>query len=217
MNENDPITSYTTEDAIDNHHQWVRYIDQKVASIELEDTAQNRCSVFLLQLAVENYFGLIELVRRQRFSSALVLVRSMFDSLLRGHYFSEAATEQQAKNFLQGAKCKEKESMFRKLALEQTSLYEELKVFQNAKYNELSDFAHGGTGALAVRYIQSRLEPAEIDSLSKKILDYGALLGFFVASQAVWFLRGEIAEVNERQEGIFSRRLAELQALNENR
>lgn len=198
-------------EALEAHHQWASFIDTQVGGREVEDTARNRVVFMLLQLAVEAYMSSILLVKNEHYSSAINLIRGLFDSLAKAHYFAEAGTDRQCERYLLGKEVKGKMQMFDKMKAELTSMHQELREFQDGRYSELSEFAHGGLTAVAMRFSQHKLEGAAKEKLVNDILFHGAHLGYLVAAQAVLVLCGDMAVVNEKMEELFSGRFEGLE------
>ncbi len=129
---------------IQRTHDTLDWIDSRVNGVVLPADIRSRLAAACLHQALEHSRSIIVLIERQLTGSAFALVRSLFESFVRGAWLHQCATEQDIARYMDD----KLEIMFAAMLaqLEQTDAYSagSLSAVKQRSWPAMNSFTHTG-------------------------------------------------------------------------
>lgn len=139
------------EESIQKNGCWVDHVNSLCEEIRIEPSVKNRVSASLQHLSLEHFAGIHILLSNQHYGSAFALLRSQFESYIRGLWFLLLATDAELDKFIHD---KLNPGVGRLInELERLDLYKDnaLSGIKAKIWGNLCSYAHGGAHQIALR------------------------------------------------------------------
>ncbi len=162
------------ENKIESSEELVRWIDGKLGGLKLPSNIRSRIAAGCLDIALEHQKAIITLVQSKLYSSAFALLRTNFESHVRGLWFLHCASEADIERF------KKKGHIGRQFK-DLISDIEKIEAFSNGalskahkqSWSSLNDFAHSGKKQIAMRNKEFSIAPNYVEKDISTILEFG--------------------------------------------
>lgn len=175
--------------------QLMSAIDDKMDGLSLDGEFRPRVFNGLLHLSLGHFGAILLLMRSNLTASAAALLRSQYETLMRGIYFHECASENEVEAFVNGKEpnklYKIVESIENKFSIEKnplTNMYGVLK-------KEMNSFTHGGLEQVRKRYTGEELICSFSEDEKINLITSSHLLAIFASTFAAGVAgRDDLAE-----------------------
>lgn len=168
-----------SEEVIDNSVKLINRLDQKINNLEVP--ANRRCilSAGCLDIASEFHKAIIFLVSNKLFGAAFSLKRSLFESIIRGLWLLECATEQEIDKFEKG-KTPTLSTMINSIENKEEYSNTALSKLKDTSWDKMHDYVHTGFNSILRRQnkntIQANYNHAEVLNLLKFANNFGYVI-----------------------------------------
>lgn len=184
--------------------QLVTWIAERQDGLEIKSDNATRVPGVLFDLCLEHHVGIVQLVTSRINGSAFALIRSQFESLVRGLWLSLSATADEVQEFV------EKDRLLPKFGemLDVIEQHADLgdKVLSHYKiegWKAMNGYTHGGMHQVARRVKTASIEPNYQPEEIIEVLKSSGLFALLALSQIGRLAKSEkvIAEVDELLSG----------------
>lgn len=176
--------------------ELVLWIDQRTEGFAIEATERNSLAAGCFNVAIEHQAAIAQLCQLNRYVSALALLRSVLEALVRGMWIHRCATDRELNRFKKGKIDKN----FADLVSEVEAAIEDYddRVLSNvlrSSWKALNGFTHTGMHMVSRQLAPGRLE-ASIDGEEVAVaLGFAGALGLIAALQLFQLTGNQDAEV----------------------
>lgn len=189
----------TVDEALDRSTQFMSGIDAMLDGLRIKNGADSHASAALLHLSLEHFGAIVVLLRKQMSGSAAALLRLQYESLVRGMYFYQCASEGEAEKFFSGSEPPKIGVMIERLEKKPGFTSGVFSRFHLRGWKLLNSFTHGGSAQVQRRWSGSDLANNFSDSDRIEILKAARGMALVAATHAA-IAFGSIDIANEIQE-----------------
>ena len=157
------------DSAINDSERLIQWLDQNIDGVEYEASDRSKIACACLDMALEHQKAIVLLSAKKLHGSAAALVRSIFESYVRGVWFYHSATEQELERF------KEKDKLDKTIQeliddLEKKPPFTEgtLSNVKKVSWDVMNSFTHSGLYQVIRRHKGDEMSPNYSD---KEIID----------------------------------------------
>lgn len=132
--------------------QLMASIDKKMDGLKVVGGLNVKVSAALLHLSLEHFGAILVLLQNQLHGSAAALVRVQYEALIRGMYFYQCATEQEAEKFFAGTEPPKIKEMIASLEKKPGFTSGVLSSVHSREWRAMNSYTHGGATQVQRRY-----------------------------------------------------------------
>jgi hypothetical protein len=154
-------------DALDHATELMSSLDKRLDGLTVADSMEARVSAALLHLSLEHFGAIVVLLQNRLSGSASALLRLQYEALIRGMYFYHCASENDAKNFFEGANPPKINIMIQRLEEKPGLTSGAISRVHSRTWDAMNSYTHGGAAQVQRRYSGSDLANhySELDQL----------------------------------------------------
>lgn len=167
---------------IDTADQFMKAIDKKMDGLRIDGKVRSRVFNGMLHLSLEHFGSIILLMKNRMSGSAAALLRPQYESVMRGLYFHECATDTEVDSFI---KAKEPIKLYKMVEQVENQLAvnkNPLTNFYNMFKKKMHGFTHGGFEQLKRRYTDTELINNYTEEECIQIVTLSYILAIFSAT-----------------------------------
>ena len=167
------------------------FIDSKVDGLSMSNSDRNIAAGTLFDVANDHAKGICTLFEHHLYASAFALVRSLFETFIRGAWLLHCATENEVNTFLQKDKVEldSKEKFYFDDMVKAIELARDwpktLSEIKSHAWDALNSYTHGGQHQISRRYNGSTIEPHHDPEQVDEVIRFSAMLAFLTFSEVI--------------------------------
>ena len=134
-----------TEAAVERGFALINWLAAELNGLPVEASLRNQLSAACLSIAQDHHAGVIVLLERGLFASAVALVRTQYEAYVRGVWLAHCASEGQLQRFARGGKPPPIASQLASIETHEAYREGQLSSIKLASWSAMCSFTHTGT------------------------------------------------------------------------
>lgn len=192
-----------------NPHNWrsieeiediFNFIDREANDAEIDASTKNKLSAACLDASYEYARAIIKLSKLSMHGAAFALIRSLFESYVRGVWLHKCATESDVDKFIRGKDIGKFESIVSSLEKIDGFKIGTLAKVKKKFWKPMNGFTHTGYQQVVRRITSEYIEPNYDEDEILEAINFAGIIGCLTAIAIC-----DIANDRERQNNIFQR------------
>ncbi len=145
------------DETLNKASQFMRSLDKKMDGLKIREDIESRVSCALLHLSLEHFGAIVVLITNNLNGSSAALVRLQYEALIRGMYFYQCASKDEAEKFASGKEPPRIKEMIKQLEAKPGFTSGVFSRVHQREWDAMNSYTHGGAAQVQRRYSDSEL------------------------------------------------------------